>query len=77
MHYKNGRPARAGDKIVSLETGHAGILHSPSAQSDTCNGRLAVIAPSDPYVTLKQCLHVDDIAAATIPDTTKPADTAS
>ena len=25
---------------------------------------------SDPYVNIKHCLHLDDIATATVPDTT-------
>jgi hypothetical protein len=68
MHYKNGRPAKSGDSIVDLDSGVSGILHSPTAQSDTCNGRIAVKSLSDPYVTLKNCLHVDDIKSASVPD---------
>lgn len=64
MHYKNGREAKNGDKVLNLPSGRAGILHSTSAASDTCNGRLAEIKDSDPYVTIKECLHVDDINAA-------------
>jgi hypothetical protein len=72
MHYKNGREAKAGDKVVNLSTGRAGVLHSTSAQSETCNGRLAQVSDSDPYVTIKECLHIDDIAKASIPDSSKP-----
>lgn len=72
MHYKNGRLAKAGDKVVNLPTGLSGVLHSPSAQSTTCNGRLAAVNQNDPYVTIGECLHVDDIAAASIPDSTAP-----
>ncbi len=71
MHYKNGREAKPGDKVINLPTGLSGILHSPNAQSQTCNGRLAVASNNDPYVTLGECLHVDDVAAAEIPDTSK------
>lgn len=71
MHYKNGREAKPGDKIVNLPTGLSGILHSPNPGSETCNGRMARIDPSDPYVTLGECLHVDDIAAAEVPDSSK------
>lgn len=71
MHYKNGRAAKAGDKIVNLTTGLSGILHSPNAQSTTCNGRLAKIDQNDPWVTLSECVHVDDIAAAELPDASK------
>ena len=71
MHYKNGREAKAGDLIINLTIGLSGVLYSPNAQSDSCNGRLAVISQGDPYVTLKECLHIDDVAAATIPDSSK------
>lgn len=66
MHYKNGREAKAGDKVISPYG--MGILHSVTAQSTTCNGRLAEISQSDPYVTLSECLHADDVMAAEVPD---------
>jgi hypothetical protein len=67
MHYKNGRPAKNGDKIVSLTYGFAGILHSAVSTSNSCNGRIAPISQNDPYITIKECLHIDDIIAAEIP----------
>lgn len=73
MHYKNGRAAKNGDMIVNFNGTFSllGMLHSVSSTSDTCNGRLAVLTPTDPYINLKDCLHVDDIAAVatTVPDT--------
>ena len=72
MHYKNGREAKPGDKVVNLTQETSGILHSVSASSTTCNGRLAEIRQTDQYVTISECLHMDDIAAANLPDTTKP-----
>lgn len=71
MHYKNGREAKNGDKVVNLSGGLIGILHSVNAQSTTCNGRLAPTSQNDAYVTIGECLHLDDVAAAEIPDTTK------
>lgn len=71
MHYKNGREAKVGDKVVNLTGGLIGILHSVTAQSSTCNGRLAPTSQNDPYVTIGECLHLDDISAAEVPDTTK------
>jgi len=68
MHYKNGRAAHNGDKIINVLTGFAGVLHSASAQSDTCNGRMAHITGNDPYVTISECLHLEDIAKAHVPD---------
>ena len=72
MHYKNGREAKAGDKIVNLPSGLSGVLHSPNAGATTCNGRMAKMDQNDPWVTLSECLHMDDVAAAEAPDTTKP-----
>jgi len=74
MHYKNGREAKAGDMVVNFNgtITQSGILHSLVAGSDCCNGRLTMPTASDPYINIKDCLHVDDIAAAAVPDTTKP-----
>jgi hypothetical protein len=71
MHYKNGREAKPGDKVVNLAWGFSGILHSTTANSETCNGRIAAISQNDPYVTIKECLHIDDVAKADVPDSTK------
>lgn len=68
MHYKNGREAKNGDKVVNLTGGMTGILHDADPGSQTCNGRLAPTSQNDPYVTIGECLHLDDIAAAEIPD---------
>jgi hypothetical protein len=82
MHYKNGRPAHNGDKIVLLNpygAPAAGILYDAKAEMGSdCNGRIATPSPSDQCADLKNCLHIDDIAAANIPDSTatKPETTA-
>ena len=75
MHYKNGRPAQNGDKIVmfpSYGSPVVGILYDAKAGNDYCNGRLAVTAPNDPTPNLKECLHLDDVLSALpfeVPDT--------
>lgn len=75
MHYANGREAKAGDLVVLTGDKYAapvtGILHSVSADSTTCNARLALVTPNDPHVTIGSCLHIDDVRAATIPDSSK------
>ena len=77
MHYKNGRAAKNGDKVIvtpSYGAPFAGILYDAVAGNDRCNGRVAITSQSDPCPNLKECLHADDVAAATIPDSTvKPA----
>lgn len=62
MHYKNGRPAKAGDKVFDLKNGNTGIIYNLNSIAQTCNGRLVKTSDSDPYVTLSDCAHVDDIA---------------
>jgi hypothetical protein len=70
MHYKNGRPAKNGDKVVlipSYGSPVVGILYDAQAGNDYCNGRLAPVSPTDPSPNLKECLHLDDLLKA-LPD---------
>lgn len=74
MHYKNGRAAKNGDKVVLIGYNGvplAGILYDAVAGQDYCNGRIAATSPTDPMPNLKEVLHVDDILAHTPPDSTK------
>lgn len=67
MHYKNGREAKNGDKVLLLPSYGApvvGILYDAQAGNDTCNGKLAACAPNDPMPNLAECLHYDDVKAA-------------
>lgn len=67
MHYRNGRVAHNGDKIVKLdEQGRVvsfGVLHSAVAGNDYCNGNCAAIQAPNDYACMVDCLHVDDVAA--------------
>ena len=70
MHYKNGREAKNGDKVVFISDYGAamiGILYDAKAGNDFCNGKIAPIAPNDPCPNLKECLHLDDVKAALTP----------
>ena len=65
MHYRNGREARNGDKIVKLENGRIvsfGVLHSAVPGNDYCNGSIAVVQSANDYACMCDCLHVDDVA---------------
>lgn len=65
MHYRNGREAKNGDKIVKLEGGKIvafGVLHSAVPGNDYCNGNIAVIQQANDYACMVDCLHVDDVA---------------
>jgi hypothetical protein len=67
MHYRNGREAKNGDKIVKLDDrGNVvayGVLHSATPGNDYCNGYIAPIQPQNDYACMVDCLHVDDVAA--------------
>lgn len=65
MHYRNGREAKNGDKIVKLDEGKVvayGVLHSAVPGNDYCNGNIAVVQPYNDYACICDCLHVDDVA---------------
>ena len=65
MHYRNGREAKNGDKIVKLEGGKVvsyGVLHSATPGNDYCNGYIAIIQSANDYACMVDCLHVDDVA---------------
>lgn len=76
MHYKNGREAKNGDKVVMVSNGKmfVGVLFDATAGNDFCNGQLAPMAQTT-YCNLKECLHMDDVVAALpaeVPSTVKP-----
>lgn len=65
MHYRNGREAKNGDKVVKLEGGQIvsfGVLHSATPGNDYCNGSIAVVQSTTDYACMVDCLHVDDVA---------------
>jgi len=68
VHYRNGREAKNGDKIVSLGFNGSkieafGVLHSAVPGNDYCNGNIAPVQPTNAGACLCDCLHVDDLAA--------------
>lgn len=77
MHYKNGREAKNGDKVVLIPSygpPMIGILYDATAGNDYCNGRIAVIKANDPQPNLKEVLHLDDVLKALpsdVPDSSK------
>lgn len=70
MHYRNGREAKNGDKIVQIG-GYGngavitavGILYDATPGNDHCNGGIASIQNASISACLCDCLHVDDLAA--------------
>lgn len=64
MHYRNGREAKNGDKIVRLNGGKVdafGVLHSAIPGNDYCNGNIAVVQSSNEYACLVDCIHIEDL----------------
>ena len=65
MHYRNGREAKNGDRIIQIENGKVsalGVLYGAVAGNDYCNGNIAVI-PQLTGACMCDCLHVDDVNA--------------
>lgn len=76
MHYKNGREAKIGDKVVFIPSYGSpiiGILYDAVAGNDYCNGKLAPISPTDPGPNLRECLHLEDVLLAIETATPKTA----
>jgi hypothetical protein len=69
MHYKNGREAKVGDRVVVLNNGKplGGVLVEATPGSSSCNGRVVPEPFNASYVTLSDCIHADDVAAITEP----------
>lgn len=67
MHYRNGREAKNGDKIIQLGSGGKieafGVLHSATPGNDYCNGSIAVVQHPAVTACMCDCLHIDDVAA--------------
>ena len=66
MHYRNGREAKNGDKIISLASGKIdafGVLHSATPGNDYCNGNIAAIQQPNTMACMCDCLHIDDVMA--------------
>ena len=67
MHYRNGREAQNGDRIITLmswETPVIGILRDAVPGSNYCNGYVQTgpePGPNDPIACMCDCLHVDDL----------------
>lgn len=73
MHYRNGREAKNGDKIVQLNGGKivaSGQLQNAKPGNDYCNGQIVVTGTEYPAgsaiivgACMCDCLHQDDVAA--------------
>ena len=67
MHYRNGREAKNGDKIVRLGDGgrieiFGELQGAMPGGGSHCNGRVVHVHQVSDYARLCDCLHVDDLA---------------
>ena len=76
MHYRNGREAKSGDRIVKFGGGYTasgekcpeiivavGVLYGATPGNDYCNGNIAPTQSPNEGACMVDCLHVDDLAA--------------
>ncbi len=76
MHYRNGREAKNGDKVVQIGDVYSpdgktktptitavGVLYDAKPGNDYCNGNIAPIQQPVTGACMCDCLHVDDVAA--------------
>lgn len=67
MHYRNGREAKNGDKVVQLDTAtgkvtSVGVLFDATPGNDYCNGSLSAIQHNVTGACMVDCIHLDDLA---------------
>jgi hypothetical protein len=66
MHYRNGREAKNGDRIVQIggdgKVINLGVLHSATPGNDYCNGQIAVVH-GPVMACMVDCLHLEDVEA--------------
>jgi hypothetical protein len=67
MHYRNGREAKNGDRIVQLSCDGGrvlgiGVLYDAVAGNDYCNGSVAPISGGT-GACMVDALHLDDLVA--------------
>jgi hypothetical protein len=70
VHYRNGREAKNGDKVVQIgswgvgaEVVAVGVLYGATPGNDHCNGNIAPTQNTVIGACLCDCLHVDDLVA--------------
>lgn len=67
MHYRNGREAHNGDKVIQLSLDGKitsfGVLHDATPGNDYCNGQLAPLQPGVVGACMCDCLHLEDVQA--------------
>ena len=76
MHYRNGREAKNGDKVIQIGEQYSqdgktvtpvitavGVLYDAKPGNDFCNGSIAPVQQAITGACMCDCLHVDDLSA--------------
>lgn len=67
MHYRNGREAKNGDRIIQIgyegKIANAGVLVNAVPGNDYCNGQIAALMGAGQSACLCDCLHAEDVEA--------------
>lgn len=67
MHYRNGREAKNGDKIIQIgfdgKISGIGVLHDAVLGNDYCNGTIAPVFTVTTGACMCDCIHLDDLIA--------------
>jgi len=68
MHYRNGREAKNGDKVVQLSIDGGkivsiGVLFDATPGNDYCNGSIAPTCATVQCACMCDCVHMDDVVA--------------
>lgn len=68
MHYRNGREAKNGDKVVQFQMDGplittVGVLYDVTPGNDYCNGYITPTQQHPAGACMCDCLHVGDLAA--------------
>jgi len=73
MHYKNGREVRVGDRVLVPNGNHTfvGVVVQTVPNATSCN-LYAVPLRDTQLASAKDCLNLEDVMAAKIPDATVP-----
>jgi hypothetical protein len=64
MHYKNGTPAKIGDKVLvtpSYGSSFTGIVAEANPGSTACNLQVIPFPANQHHVTASECLRLDEV----------------
>lgn len=75
MHYKNGRIAKQGDPVITIDYAgnvQVGVIFDLNTAASTCNAQLQRPLGCAMPVSLSNCYHAQDALVAIEPQEPKP-----